>query len=152
MRRLAVLPLAARAPAAALVVALLAVALPAAAQQQIYKWKDARGVAHYGERPPASGNYSTLDTAKDPSATPAPGATPAASGTAATTANAAPDPRCNTARSNLATLQGGNQVQMDSDGDGKPDKSLSDAERTGQMELARATLKAYNCSESAPST
>jgi hypothetical protein len=36
---------------------------------------------------------------------------------------------------------------MDSDGDGKADKTLSDAERTSQIELARSTLKAYNCSE-----
>ena len=49
----------------------------------------------------------------------------------------------------LANLQSGQPVQMDSDGDGKPDQPLTDTERSNQMELARSTLKAYNCTETA---
>lgn len=122
--------------------AVLASGIAPATAQTVYKWKDARGVTHYSERPPASGDYSTRDEVRDPVATAA-----AAPGEAS--GQAGPDPRCTTARNNLATLQGQNAVQMDSDGDGKPDKTLSDAERASQIELARSTLKAYNCSEDA---
>jgi hypothetical protein len=118
--------------------AVLAAGIAPAAAQTVYKWKDARGVTHYSERPPAGGNYSTQESVRDP-------ATQAVS--AAPSPRTGPDPRCATARNNLATLQGGNDVQMDSDGDGKADKTLSDAERASQVELARSTLKAYNCSE-----
>lgn len=125
-------------PALALAAVLAAGALAPAAAQTVYKWKDARGVTHYSEKPPASGSYSTQEAVRDPVAQATPTASAERSG---------PDPRCTTARNNLATLQGDNAVQMDSDGDGKPDKTLSDAERNGQIELARSTLKAYNCSE-----
>ena len=124
--------------------AVLASGIAPAAAQTVYKWKDARGVTHYSERPPASGDYSTRDEVRDPVAAAAtPGEASRQSG---------PDPRCTTARNNLATLQGQNAVQMDSDGDGKPDKTLSDAERASQIELARSTLKAYNCSEDGGAT
>lgn len=109
--------------------------------QTVYKWKDARGVTHYSERPPASGRYSQQDGKRDPVST-----QPAAKADQA----AKPDPRCNSARSNLATLQGKAAVQMDTDGDGKLDRTLNDAERANQVELARSTLKAYNCTETLP--
>ena len=127
----------------AFAVALVFTASPAAAQQ-VYKWKDARGVTHYSEKPPASGQYSTQEAVRDPAAT--------APASASDTGNAPSDvdSRCTTARRNLANLQTGQPVQMDSDGDGKPDKALSEAERSSQMELARSTLKAYNCTETAP--
>ncbi len=121
--------------------AILAAGIAPAAAQTVYKWKDARGVTHYSERPPASGGYSTQDVVRDPVAAADTAAPGAGSG------QAGPDPRCTTARSNLATLQGQTAVRMDSDGDGKPDKTLSEAERASQIELARSTLKAYNCSE-----
>ena len=122
---------------AALAVFALAIAAPAGAQ--IYKWKDAKGVTHYSESPPAKGTYTT-HAAPTPSA-------PATQPTATAEANKSADPRCNTARGNLAMLQGKSPVQRDSDSDGKPDKTLTDAERASELELARATLKAYNCSE-----
>lgn len=130
--------------ATVLAAACLAAALAPASvlAQTVYKWKDARGVTHYSERPPASGRYSQQDGKRDPAA-----AQPAAK---ADSAAAKPDPRCNTARGNLATLQGKAAVQMDTDGDGKLDRTLSDAERANQVELARSTLKAYNCTETLP--
>jgi hypothetical protein len=120
----------------------LATALPATAQ--IYKWKDAKGVTHYSESPPPKGAYSTQDM---PRATPT--SAPAASNAASAPKSA--DPRCDTARKNLVALQGKGQVQRDVDNDGKPDKVLTDSERSGEVELARATLKAYNCSETTAS-
>jgi hypothetical protein len=125
-------------PALALAAVLVLGIAPAAAQT-VYKWKDARGVTHYSEKPPESGSYSTQEAVRDPVAQ--------ASPSAGSDDTDRADPRCTTARNNLATLQGGNAVQMDSDGDGKPDKTLSEAERASQIELARSTLKAYNCSE-----
>lgn len=126
---------------AAFAVALVFTASPAAAQQ-VYKWKDARGVTHYSEKPPASGQYTTQDAVRDPATAPA-------SASATDNAPSAVDSRCTTARRNLANLQSGQPVQMDSDGDGKPDQPLTDTERSNQMELARSTLKAYNCTETA---
>ena len=133
------------APALATFAVALAVgaASPAAAQQ-VYKWKDARGVTHYSEKPPASGQYTTQEAVRDPAV---------AAPVTASAADAVPpavDTRCTTARRNLANLQSGQPVQMDSDGDGTADKPLTEAERSSQMELARSTLKAYNCSETAP--
>lgn len=120
-------------------VASVFVSAPVAAQT-VYKWKDAKGVTHYSERPPASGKFTARDGQRDPVA-----ATPAKTAAQAPKA----DPRCASARNNLAALQGTNAVQMDSDEDGKPDRTLSESERTSQMELARSTLKAYNCSDTA---
>ena len=112
------------------------------AAQTVYKWKDAKGVTHYSERPPTAGRYTAQDGKRDPVA--------AAKAEAKAGQAEKPDPRCNTARSNLATLQGKAAVQIDSNGDGKPDRTLSDADRANQAELARSTLKAYNCTETVP--
>ncbi len=121
--------------------ALACIAAAPVAAQTVYKWKDAKGVTHYSERPPASGNYTAKDGQRDPVS-----AKPAAKSGQAPKA----DPRCASARNNLAALSGTTPVQMDSDEDGKPDRTLSDAERTSQADLARSTLKAYNCTETAP--
>lgn len=120
----------------------LAAATPATAQD-VYKWKDAKGVTHYSERPPAKGAYSTQDAVRDPTA-------PATQASAAS-GNAQADSRCTTARNTLSALLGKNPPQADTDNDGKPDRPLSEAERASQVELNRSTLKAYNCSEGAPS-
>lgn len=143
-------------PLAALAVAtaLLFATAPAGAQQ-IYKWKDAKGVTHYSEKPPVQGDYSTRDSVQDPAGAPA---APAASGTAGAgtsptsgSAQAADDSRCDTARRNLAALQRPVELQFDSDGDGTPDRAMNRTERQQQEQLARSTLEAYNCSEAASS-
>lgn len=135
MRNLTICLLAATCLAAALAPATVAA-------QTVYKWKDAKGVTHYSERPPTAGRYTAQDGKRDPVA---------ATKTEAKADQAAkPDPRCNSARNNLATLQGKAAVQIDTDGDGKPDRTLSDADRANQAELARSTLKAYNCTETVP--
>ncbi|MCL1634609.1 DUF4124 domain-containing protein [Luteimonas sp. SX5] len=103
-----------------------------------YQWKDANGVTHYSSTPPPSGTYQTR-AVNDHGAS-----------IAATAAAAAPaeDPQCATARANLKLLQGKGGVQIDSDGDGKPDRPLTEAERGDQAALAEATLKA-NCGTAA---
>lgn len=123
----------------------LALVAASASAQQMYKWKDARGVTHYSEKPPANGKYSTHDQVRDPQVQ----ASSASSAPASSPATASADPRCASARNNLAALQGEAAVQIDNDGDGKPDKTLSDTERQSQLNLARSTLEAYNCTEAA---
>lgn len=136
-------------PALATALAALAVAAAAPASAQIYKWKDAKGVTNYSESPPAKGAYSVQESPRS-APTPAASATPAATGNATTTAGTSPDPRCDTARRNLVALQGKGGVTLDSNNDGKPDRTLSDAERASELEVTRSTLKAYNCAEPAP--
>ncbi|KAF1689373.1 DUF4124 domain-containing protein [Pseudoxanthomonas taiwanensis] len=99
----------------------------------VYRWKDANGVTHASDRPPPGQRYETRRVAADPDAAPAQAAQ-----------QPAEDPRCTTARSNLALLdQAGTEVQQDVDGDGKPDRTLDAEERAAQRELAQAAIKAY---------
>jgi len=100
---------------------------------EVYQWKDAKGVTHYSQTPPPQGAYQQRDISS------------AGRPTQATTqvAKAATDnPQCTTARKNIEALKGQAAVQQDTDGDGKPDKTLSDADRANQLELALATVKA----------
>lgn len=116
----------------------LLLSMPLAAQQ-VYKWKDATGVTQYSTVPPQTGSYEAreVDHHKAP--------------VAAGANKPSEDPACAQARSNLALLKGKARVQLDSDGDGKPDKTLSDAERADQVALTEATLK-VRCSAAPPAT
>jgi hypothetical protein len=101
----------------------------------VYQWKDANGVMHYSQVPPANTAYKTQtgNGYDEPSAPVPVAAKPEAE-----------NPQCVTARKNIELLESKQAVQQDTDGDGKPDKTLDDAGRSSQLELARATLKA-NC-------
>ncbi|MEO5565602.1 MAG: DUF4124 domain-containing protein [Luteimonas sp.] len=120
----------------ALPCALLLLSMPLAAQQ-VYKWKDAKGRTQYSSVPPTTGSYEAreVDHHKAP--------------VVAASATSNPDPVCDQARANLVLLKGQASVQLDSDGDGKPDKTLSEAERADQVALTEATLK-VRCMASAP--
>lgn len=117
----------------------LAAIATTAMAQEVYQWKDAKGVTQYTSTPPPKGAYTVR--AFDSNVPPPP----------AQTAKAAPaeNQDCVTARKNLELLKSDKAVRMDSDGDGKPDKSLSDTDRASQTELAQATLKA-NCTAASP--
>lgn len=110
----------------------LAAAAVSAQSGAAYQWKDANGVTQYTSTPPPSGAYKTRAVSSQ-------GASIAATATAA--AQPAEDPQCATARANLKLLQGKGGVQIDSNGDGKPDRPLSEAERGDQSALAEATIK-----------
>lgn len=130
--------------AAALALAGLSVVHAQQPASEVYQWKDANGITHYSQTPPANGTYTQRVISHNGSA--APVAQAAASGTTSADAavtSASSNPQCATARGNIAVLEGQAAVQQDTDGDGKPDKTLSDAERAGQMELAQAAVKAY---------
>ena len=101
----------------------------------VYQWKDAKGVTHYGSTPPSTGAYKIRNLNGTDPAVPA-------------TPKPAEDPACAIARKNVEILQGKAAVQVDSNGDGKADKTLSDDDRANQMQLAQATLKA-NCAAAA---
>ena len=118
--------------------ALLAIASTGAAADKLYKWKDANGVTHYGDAPPAQGAYEDRQIHRD-----------AATADAVPAADApAEDPQCAGVRENLELLRSDRQLQEDADGDGKPDRILSQAERETQVELAEAMLK-ENCAQPA---
>ncbi len=118
-------------PALALALFALCVVTPVAAGD-VYQWKNANGVTQYSSTPPAKGKFKSRTIRDDD--------------LQATTTPAKPaeNPACAIARKNVELLQGKAAVQIDSDGDGKPDKTLSDADRSNQMQFAQATLK-LNC-------
>lgn len=107
------------------------------ASGEVFQWTDANGVTHYSQTPPAKGKFQHRVINQAGSAA------PVASEAEAATVAAAGNPQCTTARANIEALQGEAQVQQDTDGDGKPDKTLDAAERTSQLELAQAAVKAY---------
>ena len=117
----------------------LLLAAAAVSAGELYQWKDASGVTHYSQTPPASGSYSERTESGRGNARPV----------EAAAAKPTESPQCATSRANIALLECKNPVQQDVDGDGKADKTLDDAERVNQLELARALLKA-NCAATSP--
>ena len=100
---------------------------------KIYQWKDAKGVTHYSDSPPPEGKAQ--DRQIDNRGEPAPTATAAG--------KSVENPMCTTAKRNLQVLSGKAAVQQDTDGDGKPDKALTEDDRGSQRNLAEAAVKAY---------
>ena len=105
----------------------------AALAGKIYQWKDAKGVTHYSDSPPPEGKAQ--DRQIDNRGEPAPTATVAG--------KSVENPMCTNAKRNLQILSGKAAVQQDTDGDGKPDKALTEDDRGSQRNLAEAAVKAY---------
>ena len=94
----------------------------------VYKWKDAKGVSHYSDKPPAAGRYGSVQ----------------ANAAARVAARAKVDPRCATARSNIERLNSGNaDIGLDADGDGKPDAPMPPAMRADQLRMAEAAVRNF---------
>ena len=119
----------------ALACLLACAALTAQAQSNgVYKWKDAKGVTHYSDTPPPDGRYGNVK----PDAA------------ARVAAEAKVDPRCATARANIAQLKSGRtDIGLDADRDGKPDKPLDEAQRADQLRMAEASERTF-CTPAAP--
>jgi hypothetical protein len=102
---------------------------------EVYQWKDAKGVTHYSQTPPAQGKFQSrsIYQRQPPVDNQTVAATPTES------------PQCTTARNNIDLLQSGAKLKMDSDGDGKPDRDLSDSDREQQLKIAQ-TISRVNCS------
>ena len=114
--------------------ALLLAAAPTLAQQQrVYQWKDANGVTHYTDLPPTQAHKSRDIDNK--------GNTPEIA-----TVKPAENEQCAGSRANLQKLQA---IGVDTNGDGKSDRTLSSDERASQIELNQAAIKAY-CPASKP--
>ena len=110
--------------------ALTVVAAPALAQQRVYQWKDANGVTHYTDVAPKQGHQTRDIDVRD--------------GKPAEAAAKQPESeQCTKARSNVARLQGGEPVGIDTNGDGKPDRNMSADEHKAQLELNQAAVKAF---------
>jgi hypothetical protein len=121
----------ARPLAIALLLTLLAVPALAQQQQRVYQWKDASGVTHYTDNPPSQ-SHKTRDINVRTGTT-----------TTEAVAKSQDSEQCTNARNNLARLQSSDSVGIDTNGDGKPDRNLTDAERKSQLELNQAGVKAF---------
>ena len=134
-----------------LAIAGLASLAPLHAQQQaseVYEWRDASGTVHYSQTPPPKGAYQARRITNTGSAAPAATAAAASAATPGASPGAAAAGRgasaeCVRARENVSALQGKDPVQQDTDGDGKPDTVLDDAQRASQLNLAQAAVQAY---------
>ena len=138
-------------------IALAALSIAAVADaQQVYSWKDAKGVTHYSDSPPPAGAKTQREIVVPPVAPVAPAASvsraPAAQVAKAEAAakpespveteaqRAARHANCKTAQANLAILQGKTAVAVDEDGDGKNDKVLDDKTRASEAQAAQAVI------------
>jgi len=117
----------------ALALLLIASACAPAFAQKVYQWKDAKGVTHYSDSPPP--NQQTKDRRIDNRGEPAVEAT--------AVGKSVESPQCATAKLNLQVLGSKSSVQQDTDGDGKPDRTLTDDDRASEREVAAAQVKAY---------
>ncbi|WP_189456921.1 DUF4124 domain-containing protein [Cognatilysobacter bugurensis] len=106
----------------------LLVSLPVSAAK-VYQWKDAQGVTHYTDLPPAGQHTTRTVGAKT--------ATPAIAAKPAVNAN------CTNARGNLKVLEGNAPVGIDADKDGKPDSMMSPEQRAAQLQLAKAAIEVH---------
>jgi hypothetical protein len=138
-------------------IALAALSIAAVADaQQVYSWKDAKGVTHYSDSPPPAG-AKTKREIQVPAVAPAvatvsraPAAQVAKAADAAATKPAKPveteaqraarEANCKTAQANLAILQGKSAVAVDEDGDGKNDKVLDDKARATEAQAAQDVI------------
>ena len=117
--------------------ALLLAAAPTLAQQhRVDQWKDANGVTHYTDLPPTQAHQRRdIDNR--------------GSATEIATVKPAENEQCAGSRANLQKLQANQTIGVDTNGDGKSDRTLSSDERASQIELNQAAIKAY-CPASKP--
>lgn len=117
-----------------LLLVLLCIALVATpvAAQTVYQWKDAQGVTHYADSPPAGKAYKNRSIRQSGSAS----TVEAIDGTGKPVENT----NCKIAHNNLDRLKSGVAVGIDRDGDGKPEANLTQQERETQTRLAQSTI------------
>ena len=120
----------------AIALALTVAAAPAMAQQRVYQWKDANGVTHYTDVAPKQIHQTREIEVND----------------GKPTEGAAKQPeseQCTKARGNVARLQAGGPIGIDTNGDGKPDRNMTADEHKAQLELNQAAVKAF-CMQAKP--
>jgi len=101
-------------------------AAPAYAQQ-FYSWRDADGVRHFSDSPPAHENYVPRQIRERGQR----------AAETAETATGAPssNPACTRARANIAVFANNDSVRMDRNNDGEAEL-LSDVERAAELDRA----------------
>lgn len=99
----------------------------------VYQWKDANGVTHYSDKPPAGEQYK--DRRIDPRGEPVAQTEPAG--------KSVQSPECQQARKNLEVLNTSSRV-LQAGADGKPTgEPLNAQQLANQRTLAEAAQKAY---------
>ena len=127
-----------------------------ASAQQIYKWKDASGVTHFSQTPPATGvHYTKMHLANEPEVASNPPSSNASEDDSESGSDAAPQANasgsqadtpsnraalCKQLNANIALLQGKQPVVTE--GDGKQEV-MSDKARQQQLSTARAQQAQY---------
>lgn len=106
---------------------------------ELYQWKDAKGVTHYSDAPPAKGQYQARDIPVRDGQKP-----PVAEARVTTAASA----NCTLARTNLERLKAGGDIGLDANRDGKPDAPLNAEEQARQMQFAESSIRTF-CTTSA---
>lgn len=125
------------------------------AQDKVYRWKDADGVTHYSDEPPADGSAEEMEIDVPPpvAAPPAPETSDeqetenepsAAAAEAEAQARLAAERQqaCEGAQRNLATLQANPEVTMDTNGDGEAE-ILTPEQRDAQIAANREAIQTY---------
>jgi hypothetical protein len=117
----------------------------------VYKWTDDKGVVQYTDAPPEGRKFERLDVRESGKASAAVASEDESTEASAAAADAsAPTPaqrrldvmkaNCQTARDNLATLQTGQAVNADLDGDGSPEE----LDAAGRAKATKAALEQMN--------
>lgn len=126
--------------AAVAALALSSAALAWAPQSaELYQWKDAQGVTHYSQTPPDKGERYQQRQISHAQRT---AGQPQAGDNGPATQSGQESAPCKSARSNIAALSSDSPVRGTGE-DGKPGEVLSAAQRTNQLALAQAAVKAY---------
>lgn len=132
----------------------------AAGAQQIYKWKDASGVTHFSQTPPANGiHYTKMHLTSEPEVTSSPAAPAPDDGNSEPQPSAAPQSAggnadtpgnraelCKQLSSNIALLEGKQPVVT---GESGKQAVMGDAARQQQLATARAQQTQYCASQGA---
>jgi hypothetical protein len=109
----------------------------------LYQWKDSKGVTHYSDAPPPKGQFHARSVhVRDGAAPPAAGDTARATTTT--------DANCTLAQANLKRLQAGGNIGPDANGDGKPDSTFTAQQLVEQTQLAQKNIQSYCTPKSKP--
>jgi len=103
----------------------------------LYQWKDSKGVTHYSDAPPPKGQFQARSVHVREGVAPPPASTPAKAATITADAN------CTLAQANLKRLQAGGDIGPDANGDGKPDSTFTAQQLVEQTQLAQKNIQSY---------
>jgi hypothetical protein len=133
-----------RVPRLAALIALGLLASAVAAQDPVYTWVDGSGVRHYAQTPPDGVKYEIRGVRDRPLGSDAPPAAAEGDGRTPEEVRA-----CDRARLAVQQLNSNIALEMDKDGDGKPE-ALTPEDRNQQRRLAEQSVAAYCGAPGAP--